>query len=491
MMRERLIDLDELILRCRDKKSQVYITEAVSCYRAGAFRSCIVATWIAVVFDFLNKLNELELTGDQQARSKREEFDRIRQNDDVKQALIFEKSVLDMAKDDFKLITGIEYIDFQRLLEDRHRCAHPSMNNEDEVYNPTGELARYHLHNAVAHMLQLPPVQGRAALERLQKEVLSEYFPTDKDDAIAHFAHGPLARPRDSLVRNFTILLLKMLLPERQKDMCYKRQTTALIALRHWSQTRPVVEATLAEKLNDIVRNLDDSKFGVVLLFLRDIQDNTVWNLFAEDVQIRIRNFVVAKPVQALVRILSWLLDFEPLRDIIQERIPTLTTEQLQNVVPLVPRPEFLGQALTLYAQSGSYDQANSYAENLILPLIPCFNEQTIYALFDSAAQNRQIYDSRKFHTVVNTLCQEHSNLDILCIALSFYEKHKNDYLYRFVDVMKVHHIESYLNANIVRNVCVKQDIIARVHHLVTDGSIAQEKATELIQTYNLDFGTD
>jgi hypothetical protein len=66
-MYESFIDLDELIVRCRDKFSRKFIQEAVSCYRAGAYRSCIVATWNAVVFDFLHKLRELELLGDSEA----------------------------------------------------------------------------------------------------------------------------------------------------------------------------------------------------------------------------------------------------------------------------------------------------------------------------------------------------------------------------------------------------------------------------------------
>ena len=77
-MYETFIDLDELILRCRDKLSRKFIQEAVSCYRAGAFRSCIVATWNAVVFDFLHKLRELELFGDPEAAKLLKEFDNLR-----------------------------------------------------------------------------------------------------------------------------------------------------------------------------------------------------------------------------------------------------------------------------------------------------------------------------------------------------------------------------------------------------------------------------
>src|SRR3712207_8471465 len=47
-----------LVLRCRSEQARQYIAEAVACYRAGAVRACIVATWVAVVYDFVHKLRE-------------------------------------------------------------------------------------------------------------------------------------------------------------------------------------------------------------------------------------------------------------------------------------------------------------------------------------------------------------------------------------------------------------------------------------------------
>jgi hypothetical protein len=46
-MYEVFVDLDELVALCRDKVAKKFIQEAVACYRAGAYRSCIVATWNA------------------------------------------------------------------------------------------------------------------------------------------------------------------------------------------------------------------------------------------------------------------------------------------------------------------------------------------------------------------------------------------------------------------------------------------------------------
>lgn len=55
-----LQDLDELVLKCRDERARAYIREAVLCFKAGAYRSAIVATWIAVAFDVIDKIPELE-----------------------------------------------------------------------------------------------------------------------------------------------------------------------------------------------------------------------------------------------------------------------------------------------------------------------------------------------------------------------------------------------------------------------------------------------
>ena len=143
-MYEAFIDLDELIVRCRDKSSRKFIQEAVSCYRAGAFRSCIVSTWNAVVFDFLHKLRELELLGDKEAIRLLEEFEKLRSSgNQFKELWQFESDIPDIALKKFELISAVEKSDIKRLFEDRSRCAHPSMTSLEEPFEATAELARY------------------------------------------------------------------------------------------------------------------------------------------------------------------------------------------------------------------------------------------------------------------------------------------------------------------------------------------------------------
>src|SRR5260370_18818335 len=86
---ERLADLDELLLRCRAHESKAFLAEVVACYRAGAYRSAVISTWIAVVFDLIGKFKEVALTGDAAA-------------------LRFERNILQQAREQFQLISFIE-----------------------------------------------------------------------------------------------------------------------------------------------------------------------------------------------------------------------------------------------------------------------------------------------------------------------------------------------------------------------------------------------
>jgi hypothetical protein len=251
-----LEDLDELTLRCRDEKAGVYVAEAVASYRGGAFRSAIVATWIAVCFDVIEKIRELALAGDKEAEKQVEDLEVTRRSADLARALKFERELLVMARDKFELISHIEFIDLERLQADRNRCAHPSLTSEEQAYTPSAELARVHIHSAVMHLLQHPPVQGKYALERLLKEIDSEYFPSTMADARMFFASGPLRRPRESLVRSLTVVLCKTLLNSKPEWKRRRRTEAAIQAIQHLHPE--YYGKSLGEKLSPIVRTIED-----------------------------------------------------------------------------------------------------------------------------------------------------------------------------------------------------------------------------------------
>lgn len=288
-MYEAFIDLDELILRCRDKLSRKFIQEAVSCYRAGAFRSCIVATWNAVVFDFLHKLRELELLGDREAAKLLEEFDSLRSSGkQFRELWQFESSIPEIALTKFELISTVEKSDIERLFEDRSRCAHPSMTSLEEPFEATAELARYHLRSAVTHLLERPPVQGRAARDRIFQDIKSVYFPVDPELAIKYFQKSPLGRARFVLVKDIVIGLTKSLLVEERLEDERSRQFSALnaVSIMYTQETREI----LNNQLSDIIINkVTDENWDKTIVYLGSIP---AWDSLSEPCRLKAESYI-------------------------------------------------------------------------------------------------------------------------------------------------------------------------------------------------------
>lgn len=356
-----LADLDELVLRCRDQKARTYIGDAVLSYRAGAIRPAIVSTWIAVCFDLMAKLRELALAGDREAERHIQEIERIRATNDVSLALKFEKALVALARDKFELLSPLECVDLERLQEDRNRCAHPSFTWDEQAYAPSAELARAHIHAAITHLLQHEPAQGKYALDRVLADVDSEYFPrVDLDAAITALGSGPLRNPRAALVRNVCIVLLKRVVtPER--DLLQRWREA--VALRAIGRLHPETHArTLAEKLSQLFRGLEDNKLYLATDFLAFSPES--WEFMDPPLRQRLTAFVAAMPAGGLAD-LERLVNVEPLRASAKRRIAGMSLDEIENTFFFDTPSDVIDRLLTLYLASGSFDMANRIARIL------------------------------------------------------------------------------------------------------------------------------
>jgi len=394
MYQDYFVDFDELILRCRDKRAKQYIAEAVSCYRAGAFRACIVTTWIAVVFDYINKLQELALTGDREAQQHVDLLESLQRNNNLQQSLEFEKKILHNAKEKFELLSTLEYNDLERLYEDRNRCAHPSMLSLTEPYQPPAELARYHLRSAVTHLLQHPPVQGKAALDRIMKDIFSENFPGETDKARELLQHGPLARARLALISNTMAVLIKdLLLGEKLPSAQRKRHYAALNAvIQMYTGT---AEEILREKLPKYVQEVEDASWLRVIIFLRRISG--AWNVLGEAGRLKAKHFVATCSLSTEKNdflALGHALYVPELKEIAIVRIPELSLGALTRLIALVKRPEYIDAAIRYFAEADSFNEGNLYATDLLLPLVPLLNADQVTRVVKAFLENGQLNGS-------------------------------------------------------------------------------------------------
>lgn len=416
-MYETFIDLDELIILCRDKIAKKFIQEAVGCYRVGAYRSCIVSTWNAIVFDFIHKLRQLEQVGDGEASQLLQSFENMSRNSNFRKLWEFESNIPEVALSQFELISPIEKADITRLFEDRSRCAHPSMVSLEEPFEATAELARYHMRSAVTHLLQRPPVQGRSALKRIWQDIQSAYFPTNPTLAIQYLQKGPLARARTSLIKDIVIGLTVSLVTKDFPDDERERQFSALnaIAIMYCLEVGKV----LNEKLSSIILDkVTDKDWGKVITYLHRV--TAVENL-NEPCKLKAITFIQKMKFvgnigwqQEDILVDAARIDFlvdavkEKLREIpvdgildLKERLPDEMTPFLQNTLK-----ESIETFVENFVQSGSYNLANSYA-NKVYKISSLMTSTQKEAVLNAFCENDQIYGSFNGIDVARHLFEE------------------------------------------------------------------------------------
>lgn len=393
-----MADLDELVLLCRDERARSYIAEATSCYRSGAYKATIVATWIAVCYDIIDKLRELTLAGDKQAEQLISAMDKARADNDITRALKFERQLLEIARDKFELLSHLEYLDLDRLHEDRNRCAHPSLASDEEAFAPTAELARLHIRSAVTHLLQHPPVQGKYALDRLLREVASDYFPMENDDAVASLSSGPLKRPRESLVRNFVVVLLKHLFSGELERKARWRYMAALHAI--FELHPQAFSNTVNQSLTVLVRAVPDGALNLVTDFLTQFRE--CWDAIEQDAKTRVENYVRDLPANQLED-LEALLQFPAFAEQARSRIHSTTREELVNTL-FFSLPEPVGdRVVELYLNSRNFFEANEFAKYLGTYKTDLTESQQ-RNLLEGAAVNEQVLNSFELAGLVAAL---------------------------------------------------------------------------------------
>jgi hypothetical protein len=388
LIKQNLTDLDELILSCRSDAARTYLGEAVACYNAGAYRSCIVATWIAVLFDYLHKLHELSIYGDARAKERLKNFEAARQANDVKASLEFERKVLEDAAKEFELIGPIEMQDLERLLQDRNRCAHPSMISEEEIYTPSAETARAHMKAAVNHLLQHVPVQGKAALQKIWNDFHSPLFPSDLKEALQFLREGPLNRAKPSVVREVVAGFTTDLLKEKREVTERRRQFAGLNAVLVMYPA--IGQAMLKEKLPKTLSSLDEKDFPYVISFLANVEP--AWSLIGYSEQIKAKNFVEKSSISLVGSTLANAVRVPALKEFAEKRTLEVDSPTLSKIIQRDPSAKYVDLAVSKFEKPGSFRMAEWTLESLVVPLASVIDAKAMGRIAEAFLNEGQVW---------------------------------------------------------------------------------------------------
>lgn len=390
-MSATLQDVETLVLTCRSEQSREYVSEAVRCYKAGAYRAAIVNTWIAVVFDLIDKVRELALSGDAAAKALETQYEtylkQIEQGNDqgLKGALEYERDILSTCRNKLQFFDQHQYLDLVRLKEDRHRCAHPSFQRVGEPYVPSAEQARLHLRNAIVHVLSQPPVQGKAAISELKLLVSSNYFPTKTELAIALLRSSALATGTEALVKGFIDALIFGFYEKGSALYLRQQVLSALNAIQ--AMFPGVSEPRFRKQLNKIVRDVPDDLFQGAAVMVA-FTDNA-WSLLEDPSKNKFHEYLKRATGSEVIIVLSSLSKIPDLQEQVLRRVDTLSYDELSTAIS----DHRLGAsaknaAMNFVSGVRSWGQANDAINKLIFPIYEHLSKSDIERIIRSSTEH-------------------------------------------------------------------------------------------------------
>ena len=384
------VDLDILLTKVRNPQSRTYFLDAVRAYKAGALRASLTAAWVAIAYDLIAKYRELSAMGDAAATAFLQSWDNATAIRDIRQLLQLEGRILEDAADNTQAISQIAGRQLERLREDRHLCAHPAFSAEALLFEPTPELVRMHLVNAVDLVLGQEALQGRAIFEVFDADVQSSGFPTDPARILDYVEQRYLARVRPQAIRNFGTVLAKSLLKgvPAHLDVVRPKVEAALVAVRDRAAAAwPDVVASVVRLLDA----LDPADRPRAIAFVAAFPD--FWHLVQEPTRTSLQETVNNADGATLTDYLLLKgVAFAPFRAPILALIAVLDREALARAIAASPLPELWPQAVELYAQSGSFRGSEANFDAYITPYTGRLDTMALDQLLDAVAATGQNY---------------------------------------------------------------------------------------------------
>jgi hypothetical protein len=371
----------------------------VKAYKAGALRGALTSAWVALVFDLIAKYRELSAIGDAAATAFLQSWDNATTAGDIAKLLQLEGGILDDATTNTQVINRIARTHLDRLRADRHLCAHPAFSAEAELFEPSPELVRLHLVNAVDLVLSQEPLQGKAIFELYDVDVQSTGFPTAHERIVDYVEQRYLARVRPQNVRNFGSVLAKSLLKgvPPQWEAFHRKIMSSLVAIRdRAAHAWPDVSLAIVR----LIDNLEPFNRPRAITFIAAFPD--FWQRLQEPTRTALLATIEnADPVAIIdYRVLAGAT-VPQFRAALLALIARFNRQQLAAAIASQPLTDLWPAAVGKYRESGGWRGSEANFSDLITPFAGRLGQQQLDQLLEAVIANDQNWDAALTDTLL------------------------------------------------------------------------------------------
>lgn len=424
------------------KKVRQYFSEVEISYSNGNYRSAIVMLYSVVICDLLFKLNELsDVYSDKQAKELLDYIENIRHSDELSKSQ-WEKELVKKIFKQTNLLEMDAYKNIEHLIDHRNLSAHPALNANYELFEPSKEITICHIKNMLEGVLTKPPIFIKNILDMMLEDIAEkkDIYENDKVKFKEYLSRKFFSRMTDDMKKKVFRSLWKICFNVPNDEKC-----TANAKLNGW-----VMEFLYSEIKDICVFIKQDSMFTRLdrdcdcclrlCVFLAKFPN--VYSVLHEDIKVIIKSFVENNTIAKQI---SWFIDcdykvhIENLRankfysdiDILVFNFIKKTYENIGEL------SIFIDYCIEYFGRSYSYVVAENRYNTVIHSLLSNMTRDQYIDLISTINNNSQIHGRRAAYS---------ANTEIVSYAISSLGK---DFDFNKYPNFKFANRENYSNEDI------------------------------------------
>ncbi len=399
----QLADLESLLLIIPDANIRAYAEESVNAYFSGAYRSAIVSIWIAIVLDIYYKVRHLaEQYKDSAAIQCIKDIEKIRKDTNLGKVSSWEREILDNAYNNIKMFTKIEFEDIDRIQKDRHRCAHPVMDSDELLFQPTPELVRHYIRIAIEIVLSQPPTIGKALINAIENDIQSTYFPSEIDNLIKFLRRRHLQQSekyRGNLLK-FCLKKILYLPEERINDVENTIERYILVFVAIYREYPNTLESIDDESISKIIDLTGDDRYSYFSQLILEYKVLVLWELTSDTFKAKFHEYLNNTKDKSQILIFQLITDDLNKQDFSlkyfdldfkeKEKVLLLLFADDSNSDHEKLRQKIIDNNIVSFTKSNGFSYAKSSVERLIEPIIKYLSKDHIIKILQQSIEGQK-----------------------------------------------------------------------------------------------------
>lgn len=396
-----------------------YFSEVISNYSDGRYRSAVVILYSIVICDLLLKLNELvDVYNDNEAKKLLDNINEARYSKENSKS----KWELDLVEQIYKETNLLDLATYKNLIhlrDHRNLSAHPALNENYELFEPSKEITVCHIKNMLEGVLIKPPIFITNVFNMLVNDLAEkkDIYEKDKDKFHDYVSRKYFSRMTNDMKKKIFRSLWKLCFTLPNDDKC-----TVNIKLNMWTMD------FLYDEIPDICNYIkSDTMFARLstddtccLRLSVFLAKNPKAYLFLSDETKSVINSFVEK--NAASKQISWFINCD-YKDHIKKLMSEVYYSNIDNSIfnfmkntyeNIGELAIFVDYCIDHFLKSRNFFQADNRYDNVIHSLLSNMTRDQYITLISGINTNDQIYRRNAAY---------YSNTEIVSYALSILGK--------------------------------------------------------------------